>query len=226
MLQTCPLMVVCCSQWVKTVILSTRYPTIFLIGEIPFLSNIHSRHGAPAYRTGYVRLRGCQRLRRVTLRQFSENDGGCLPSDNDLCPQPTMARLENKVNAHTLYGIGVTFVKEFVRSFEKAPQRIILNVDDTDVDTYGAQLLTLFNNYYGECCNMLTLIYAGLTGKMILPLLRLDRRNKSANVFGILRRVVEYFPNADPAHSLSCVATVIFAAMSLWTGCVMPNIAV
>lgn len=36
------------------------------------------------------------------------------------------------------------------------------------------------------------LMFYEVTGKLILPLLRPGRRNKSLNVFGILRRVVTY----------------------------------
>ena len=59
---------------------------------------------------------------------------GRAPSDNDLYSQPTMTRLENKIEIHILYEIGKLFVKEFVNSFDKAPKRIILDVDDTNAD--------------------------------------------------------------------------------------------
>lgn len=109
-----------------------------------------------------------------------------------------MTRLENNVGIRTLYKIGKLFVQEFVRSFDKVPKRIILDVDDTNANTYGTQQLTLFNGYYQEYCYMPTLIYDGLTGKMILPVLRPGRRNKSVNFFGILRRVVEYLHRCWP----------------------------
>ena len=45
------------------------------------------------------------------------------------------------------------------------------HVDDTNANIYGAQQLTLFNDYYGEYCYMPMLMFDGLTGKLILPLL-------------------------------------------------------
>ncbi len=144
---------------------------------------------------GYEDANDCDILRHDSALKMMT---GRLPSDNDLCSQPTMTRLENNVGTRALYEIGRLFVKEFVHSFDKAPKHIILDVDDTNANTYGAQQLTLFNNYYGESCYMPTLMYDGLTGKMILPLLRPGRRNKSVNIFGVLRRVVEYIHQCWP----------------------------
>ena len=109
-----------------------------------------------------------------------------------------MTRLENNVSKRTLYNIGMLFLKEFVCSYDKVPKRVVLDVDNTNANTYGAQQLTLFNDYYSEYCYMPILMFDGLTGKLILPLLRPDRRNKSLNVFGILRRVVTYLHECWP----------------------------
>lgn len=109
-----------------------------------------------------------------------------------------MTRLENNVSKRTLYNIGKLFLQKFVSSYAKVPKRVILDVDDTNANTYGAQQLTLFNDYYSEYCYMPMLLFDGLTGKLILPLLRPGRRNKSLNVSGILRRVVTYLHECWP----------------------------
>lgn len=62
--------------------------------------------------------------------------------------------------------------------------------DDTCFNAYGEQQGTLFNDYYGEYCYMPLLIFEGISGKMILPMLRGGRRNKSTNIHGILRRLI------------------------------------
>lgn len=144
---------------------------------------------------GYEDANDCDLLRTDSALKMSV---GRLPSGHDLSSQPTMTRLENNVSKRTLYNIGILFLKEFVRSYDKPPKRIILDVDDTNSNTNGAQQLTLFNDYYGEYCYMPMLMFDGLTGKLILPLLRPGRRNKSVNVFGILRRVVAYLHQCWP----------------------------
>ena len=93
---------------------------------------------------------------------------GRKPSDADLSSQPTMTRLENNVDSKTFYKIGKLFVDEYIRSFDKAPKRVVIDADDTNANTFGAQQLTLFNAYYNEYCYMSLLLFDGETGKLLL----------------------------------------------------------
>ncbi len=138
---------------------------------------------------GYEDANDCNQLRGDSALKMSV---GRKPSDADLSSQPTMTRLENNVGIKTLYKIGQLFVDEYIRSFDKAPKHVVIDADDTNANTYGAQQLSLFNNYYGEYCYMPLLLFDGLTGRLILPLLRPGRRNKSLSVARIMRRVIEY----------------------------------
>jgi hypothetical protein len=115
---------------------------------------------------------------------------GRLPSDKALSSQPTISRLENKLTNSELYKIGELFLHEFISSYKKAPKVIILDCDDSNFNTYGEQQGTLFNDYYGEYCYMPLFIFEGISGKMILPMLRPGRRNKSNNIYKILRRII------------------------------------
>ena len=138
---------------------------------------------------GYEDANDCNRLRSDSALKMS---CGRKPSDADLSSQPTMTRLENNIGSKTLYRIGKLFLDEYISSFDKAPKKIIVDADDTNANTYGAQQLTLFNAYYNEYCYMPFLLFDGLTGKLMLPLLRPGRRNKSLSVARIMQRVVEY----------------------------------
>lgn len=80
----------------------------------------------------------------------------------------------------------------YIASFDKAPKKVIIDADDTNANTYGAQQLSLFNAYYNEYCYMPLLMFDGMTGKLILPLLRPGRRNKSLSVAKIMMRLIEY----------------------------------
>lgn len=144
---------------------------------------------------GYEDANDCDSLRHDgALKMLT----GRSPSDNDLGSQPTMTRLENHVSPRTLYRIGELFVDHFIKSYKKAPKKIILDVDDTNANTFGAQQLTLFNEYYGEYCYMPLLVFEGISGRMILPILRPGRRNKSLNVSKILIRIVKRLHKAWP----------------------------
>lgn len=144
---------------------------------------------------GYEDANDCDALRHDSALKML---AGRKPSDGDLCSQPTMTRLENHVAKRELYRIGCLFVENFIKSFKKPPKRIILDVDDTNANTYGSQQQTLFNDYYKEYCYMPLLVYEGLSGKMILPILRPGRRNKSLNVSKILIRIIKRLHRAWP----------------------------
>lgn len=144
---------------------------------------------------GYEDANDCDRLRHDSALKLSV---GRSPSDAPLSSQPTMTRLENSVSTSELYKIGVAFVEEYVSSFHTPPARVILDVDDTNANTYGAQQLSLFNDYYDKYCYMPMVIFDGMNGKLVLPLLRPGRRNKSLNIFGILRRVTEFLHKKWP----------------------------
>lgn len=65
-----------------------------------------------------------------------------------------MTRLENRLSRKELFDIGEAFIDDFIASYNSEPDSIIIDADDTNADTYGAQQLTLFNAYYGEYCYM------------------------------------------------------------------------
>ena len=89
---------------------------------------------------GYEDANDCNRLRSDSALKMS---CGRKPSDADLSSQPTMTRLENNIGSKTLYRIGKLFLDEYISSFDKAPKKIIVDADDTNANTYGAQLLSM-----------------------------------------------------------------------------------
>lgn len=136
---------------------------------------------------GYEDADDCDILRHDSMLKLS---AGRLPSDGDLSSQPTMTRLENHVGKRELYAIGKLFMQHFVESYDKEPDKIIIDLDDSNADTYGCQQLTLFNTYYGGYCYMPLFVFEGISGKLMLPLLRPGRTNKRTNVYRLIRRIV------------------------------------
>lgn len=113
-------------------------------------------------------------------------------SGADLASQPTMTRLENGVSRTDLYRIARALVDTFVASYPKPPKAIILDLDDTDDPTHGAQQLALFNGYYDEHCYLPLHIYEGQSGKLITAILRPGRRPSGAEIVTILQRLIPY----------------------------------
>lgn len=116
--------------------------------------------------------------------------GRSASDEIDLASQPTMTRLENRLTRKELYDIGEAFIDDFIASYNSEPDSIIIDADDTNADTYGAQQLTLFNAYYGEYCYMPLLLFEGRSGKLILPILRPGRGNKAINISGLFKQLI------------------------------------
>jgi hypothetical protein len=138
--------------------------------------------------SGYEDADDCDSLRGDDMFKIS---CGRLPSDNALSSQPTMSRFENTPGNRELYRIAEAFLHNFIGSYTQEPEVIILDVDDTNSETHGAQQLALFNQFYGGYCLMPLHIYEGGSGKLVTTILKPGSRSKSVNVFGILRRVVQ-----------------------------------
>ena len=122
----------------------------------------------------------------------------------DICSSATMCRFENSVTEEELLAIQELFVTMFILSYEgKAPSHIILDCDDTNIDTYGKQEQTIFNTYYDSFCYMPLMVFEGYSGRLILPLLKPGRRNKTANVFDTLQWLIEAIRAAWPKVTIT-----------------------
>ena len=116
----------------------------------------------------------------------------------DLASQPTLSRLENRVSRSDLYRLARSLLDTFIASYEKPPKKIILDIDDTEDITHGAQQLTLFNAYHKEYCYMPVHLYEGHSGRLITAILRRGRRIKGREAAAILRRVFAAIVKAWP----------------------------
>jgi hypothetical protein len=70
-----------------------------------------------------------------------------LPSDEELCSQSTISRLENLPDVRALLRLGRALVEQYCASFRQPPKRIVLDIDDTFDRVHGGQQLRLFNAF-------------------------------------------------------------------------------
>ena len=78
---------------------------------------------------------------------------GRLPeSGRDLMSQPTLSRLEKRPIMARTGAHGADDDRSVCDSFERVPQRIVLDIDDTPDAVHGGQQLALFNAHYDEYC--------------------------------------------------------------------------
>ena len=115
---------------------------------------------------GYEDANDCNTLRKDPA--FKTACGQSPETGSDLSSQPTMSRLENIVSRSMCYRIAEAFVDVFIASYAISPKAIILDVDDTDDETHGAQQLSLFNGYYDEYCYEPLHIYEGKKSEKII----------------------------------------------------------
>jgi len=65
---------------------------------------------------------------------------GRLPeSGRDLMSQPTLSRLENAPSWRALARMGLSMIDLFCDSFERVPDRFVLDIDDTPDAVHGGQ---------------------------------------------------------------------------------------
>lgn len=124
---------------------------------------------------------------------------GRLPiSGAPLASQPTMSRLENGIRRRDLYRIAKALVDGFIASYDRPPEGVVLDIDDTDDEVHGCQQLAFFNGYYHERCYMPLHIYEGQTGRLITTLLRPGARANGKQIVSILKRLVKMLREAWP----------------------------
>ena len=118
---------------------------------------------------------------------------------HDIPSQPTISRLENLADVKTLYKIGIGFIDRYCRSYATPPDRIELDIDDTNDLVHGGQQLALFNTHAealsrafdttGHCFQPMHIFEAN-SGKPILSLMRPGKRPSGEEIARVLRHVI------------------------------------
>src|SRR5215212_11820459 len=138
---------------------------------------------------GYEDANDCDALRVDPVFKMA---AGRLPeSGADLCSQPTMCRLENLPGPIALKRMMAAMVELFCDSFAQVPQRIVLDIDDTEDRVHGGQQLALFHAHYDSRCFLPIHIYEATTGKPVAIILRPGKTPDGSEVALVLRHVVK-----------------------------------
>ena len=144
---------------------------------------------------GYEDANDCDALRDDPLFKMA---AGGLPEGEALAAQPTMSRLENRVSVKELLRMGYALVDQFIASFDRAPEAIVLDLDPTSDHVHGRQQLALFNAFEDEYCFMPFHLYDGLSGKLITTVLRPGKTPTDQEIISVLKRVVKRIRSAFP----------------------------
>jgi hypothetical protein len=139
---------------------------------------------------GYEDANDCNSLRYDPI--FKIFTGRNPESDAPLGSQPTMTRFENQIRNSSLYRLAKVFVDVFIQSYEREPEVIVLDFDDTEDRVHGGQQLSLFNGFYEERCFLPLHVYEGISGKLVTTILKPGKRSDGKLTLAILRRLVMY----------------------------------
>jgi hypothetical protein len=142
-----------------------------------------------------------------------------LPSEDDLASQPTISRFENTLSSKDIYRIADVLIQQFISSYETPPEALILDIDDTDDPTHGAQQLSLFNGYHDEYCYMPLFIFDGISGRLVTSILRPGKRPTGKDVRSIVKRVVKRLRTAWPTVGILIRGDSHFATPELYSWC-------
>ena len=125
--------------------------------------------------------------------------GRAPDSGDDLASQPSLSRLENRVDNAAIQRLLEALVDHWIEHRERpASGWLILDVDATDAETHGQQEFAAFHAFYDEHCYLPLLIHDGESGDLIVPFLRPGRVAAKAGADGLLlylaRRVRAKWP--------------------------------
>jgi len=112
-----------------------------------------------------------------------------LPSDEELCSQSTISRLENLPDVRALLRLGRALVEQYCASFRQVPKRIVLDIDDTFDRVHGGQQLRLFNAFHDDYGFQPIVVFDG-EGRFVTAMLRPGKRPSGQEIRGFVRRLV------------------------------------
>lgn len=146
---------------------------------------------------GYADGNDANTLRRDPLFKLGLDR---LPLDpaTDLASAPTFSRLENAATPRDIYRLANAFIEQFIASYARAPELIVLDMDHSEDITHGQQELSFYNHHYGHHCYLPLLVFEGLSGKFITAALRPGKRPAGVENAMILKRVLKRLRAAWP----------------------------
>ena len=119
-----------------------------------------------------------------------------------LASPPTLSRFENHVSRTALYRMARVLVEQFLTSYARPPQRIVLDCDDTEDPVHGEQEQARYDGYDGGSCFLPLHLYAGLSERLMTTLFKAKRFPGTQRLSG-LTRLVKRLRHAWPDTLLS-----------------------
>ena len=114
-----------------------------------------------------------------------------------LASQPTLAWFENHVSRPALYRMARVLVEQFITSYARPPQLIVLDFDDPEDPVHGEQEQARYDGYYGGYCFLPLHLYEGLSGRLITTIFK-AKRFTGTQMLSVVKRLVKRLRHAWP----------------------------
>lgn len=170
-----------------------------------------------------------QRIYQISMGYEDQNDSNSLRIDpllqmacvqdsgapQELSSQPTFSRLENTVGMEAMRQIMLKFEDTYVASLPENTELIILDIDSTADPAHGDQQLTFFNSHYDNNIYHPLMVFDGVSGQLIVALLRPGNVGAARGAIGLLRRLIRKLKNRFPKVQVVVRGDSAFATPSL-----------
>lgn len=175
---------------------------------INYFSKIIPDNRHPYYITHTIEKLLKQRVYMLMMGYEDANDVNYLKDDpllqdileGELASQPTISRLENSLDKHSIFELCYAWVDRYVATLKNRKQ-VIIDIDATDDPTHGNQQMSMFNGYYGHFMYNELFFHDGQTGQIIVPVLRPGNSHSNKWYVGILKRILikikEKYPDIE-----------------------------
>ena len=147
-----------------------------------------------------------QRVYGLALGWEDLSDHGSLREDvamqtaigveREVASAPTLCRLENWADKRTAWRLHQVLVDQFIASFKKAPQELVLDFDATDNPLHGQQEGRFFHGYYDCYCYLPLYVFCGQ--QLLCAYLRPSRIDGAKHAAAILKLLVTRLRQAWP----------------------------
>jgi hypothetical protein len=140
---------------------------------------------------GYEDLNDHATLRNDVLMQTA------CERDTALASAPTLCRLENRANRAAAWAIHNVMIENFIASFRKPPEELVLDFDATDDPLYGKQEGRFFHGYYDNYCYLPLYVFCG--EQLLVSYLRPSKIDESKHAGAVLKLLVKRLRKAWPS---------------------------
>lgn len=142
-----------------------------------------------------------QRIYALALGYEDLNDHNYLKKDlalktavekeNELASPSTLCRFENKFKRKLALDIHKEILNQFIKSFKKTPEKLILDFDATDLPVHGRQENRHYHGYYKHDCFLPLHVFC--KEKLLVSYLRPSNIDGAKHTLAILSLLVKYF---------------------------------